>query len=272
MRISEGMDWTGFDFLVRDVVARGQRREPHRQPTFTHAPQFLIHRPGAAALGIRPGSRYDYRDGSVGEIPPDLSRCQQQFRFVSTSVIFSIGARDSLLHLQVLRDFVVQFRARHNHFVGIQKRELRAELLAPCFRIRTPLLVPIMGGLIAAAQTARVNENQERLWVGVFHSSFGSGNGMLAGMLRFASGLLGFQPFSAASAHVSPLCRPASLIPALTRKLRQLSRSVLSSSNLWNLTVLRWSSHNSTSPPSARYFCFSCSQKRSFSTCSTCSS
>src|ERR1035437_1009042 len=266
------MDWTGFDFLVRDVVARGQRREPHRQPTFTQAPQFLIHRPGAAVFGIRPGSRDKYRVGPFREVFPYPPGSEQEFRFVSISMIFPIGARDRFLNVRVLRDFVVQFRARHNRFVGIQKRELRAELLAACFRVRPPLPVPIICGLIAAAQTARVNKNQERLWVGVFHSSFGSGNGMLAGMLRFASGLLGFQPFSAASAHISPLCRPASLIPALTRKLRQLSRSVLSSSNLWNLTVLRWSSHNSTSPPSARYFCFSCSQKRSFSTCSTCSS
>jgi len=175
------MDRSGFDFICQDVVARSQRREPDRQPTFTQTPQFLLHRPGATVFGIGPGSRHDHRNGPVGEVSPYPSSCAQQFRFNGVSVIGSAGARDSFLNVRVLRNFVVQFQPRHNRFVRIEECELRADLLTPCSRVTTPLPVPVVGGLIAAAQTAWVNENQERFWVMLFHWQSDSCNGSLAG-------------------------------------------------------------------------------------------
>ena len=163
------MDRAGFYFFRRDVVARSQRREPDCQPAFTQTPQFLVHYPGAAVFGIGPGSGHDYRIGPVREVSPYPLRCAQQFRFIGIRVIGSAGARDRFLHFWVMRNFVVQFQPRHHRFVRVEECELRADLLAPCSCVTTPLPVPVVGGLIAAAQTPWVNENQERLWVMLFH-------------------------------------------------------------------------------------------------------
>ena len=104
---------------------------------------------------------------------PDSSSNLPQLRILWSGSICSFGPRDGILNCRVLRNLVIQFRSKHDNFVRVEEDELCADLRAPSLGVTVPVRVPIVRGLIAAAEAARVNEDQKRLgtdWKGFSQS------------------------------------------------------------------------------------------------------
>ena len=94
---------------------------------------------------------------------PNSSSNPPQLLVLRPSSICSFGPRDGVLNRRVLGNLVIQFRSTHDDFVRVEEGELRADLRASSLCVAIPLRVPIVRGLVAAAEAARVNEDQQRL-------------------------------------------------------------------------------------------------------------
>ena len=104
---------------------------------------------------------------------PDSSGNLPQLLILRPGSICSFGPRDGVLNRRVLRNLVIQFRSKHDDFVRVEEGELGADLRAPSLGVTAPVRMPIVRGLIATAEAARMNKYQQRLgmdWNGLSQS------------------------------------------------------------------------------------------------------